>query len=149
MNEEQKEKITNFLKDNKFAVLATTSSSGYPESSLVGFSNTENGDIVFRSLSNSRKNQNIKENSKVSVVVVFGQDSWRTLQLEGVARLVVDPKEKTTLEDSHCQKIKAYEKFRDNQMNEYFVVETRWLRYTDLSSSPAEVWEVNNEKTSK
>jgi general stress protein 26 len=145
MTQEQKDRIGQVLEANNFAVIATNSASGYPESSLVGFSNTENGDIVFRSLSNSRKNQNIKENSNIFVVIGFGQDSWATIQIEGIARLVIDPTEKAVLEDSHCQKIKAYEKFRDNEMNEYFVVEVSWLRYTNLSTSPAEVWEVKND----
>ncbi len=145
MNEEQKEKITNFLKDNKFVVLATNSSSGYPESAIVGFSETDEGGIIFRSLSDSRKNQNIKINPKVSLVILSDNKEWRTLQIEGLARLL-NSEEVSMIEDKHFHKNKAYEAYKNNPLNEYFIVEPEWVKYSDLSVTPQEVWEISDIK---
>jgi general stress protein 26 len=143
MNEEQKEKIKNFLKNNKFAVIATNSSSGYPESAIVGFLGTDEGDIIFRSLSDSRKNQNIKINPKVSLVVLSDNKEWKTLQIEGLARLLTT-EEVSMVEDEHCEKNKAYEAYKSNPLNEYFIVEPVLFKYSDLSVAPQEVFEFSN-----
>ena len=90
MTPEQKQKIEQVLSPNLFGVIATNSQEGTPQSSLVGISESKDGGIVFRSLANSRKNQNIKTNPKVSMIIGFGEKSLVSLQLEGRALLVVE-----------------------------------------------------------
>lgn len=143
MNEEQKEKISNFLENNKFAVISSNSISGYPESAIVGISNTDENHVVFRSLSNSRKNQNIKLNPKVSLVVLSDNKEWKTLQIEGLARLLTK-EEASVVEDKHCEKNKAYEAFKGHELNEYFMIEITWGRYCDLSPGSQEFFEFGN-----
>ena len=133
-------KIKAILEENNFAVLSTNSSTGFPESALVGFSSTEDLDIVFRSLNPSRKNQNIKKDSKVSMVIGFGESGW-SLQIEGVANILTK-EDSTLLRERHCQKLPVYKKFEDNDQNEYFMIKPLWFRYSDLSVNPVEVWEV-------
>jgi general stress protein 26 len=59
MNEEQKRKILEILKNNQFGIIATNSADSAPESAVVAVSETPNLEIVFGSFNNTRKNKNI------------------------------------------------------------------------------------------
>jgi general stress protein 26 len=139
MNEEQKEKILNILEQSKLGVIATNSDSGIPESALVGVSHTSELEIVIGSMNHTRKNQNMKKDPKVSLVI--GWDNSITLQIEGTAYFVT-PEERILLEEIHCQKSPMYGKFKDNTNQEYIKIKPTWIRYSDFSVNPKEVWEV-------
>jgi general stress protein 26 len=141
MTKEQKDLISKSLEENKFAVITTNSSIGYPSSAIIGFSTDDEGRIIFRSLSNSRKNQNIKKDGRVSLVVLWDNKEWKTLQIEGDARLLTK-EESLLVEEKHCQKNKAYEAYKNNELNEYFAVEILWARYCDMTVNPMDVWEI-------
>jgi general stress protein 26 len=143
MTEEQKQKILKVLHENEFGVVATfpTEEDGSPESAVVAISQTPDLEIIFGSFSSSRKNANIKNNAKVSVVVGWDKHAKITVQVEGVAYLVTNT-ERSLLEAAHCIKNPESEKFKNDSRQEYFKIIPRWIRYSDFSKDPQEVWEI-------
>ncbi len=143
MNEEQKQKILKVLHENEFGVVATfpVNKDGVPESAVVAISETPDLEIIFGSFVSSRKNGNIRNNSKVSVVVGWNKQAKTTVQIEGSARLAVGS-ERSSLEAVHCIKNPESEKFKNDSRQEYFKITPCWIRYSDFSKDPQEVWEI-------
>jgi general stress protein 26 len=140
MTEDQRKKITVLLKANQFCVLATNSTTGTPESAVVAFSNTSDLEIVFASFKQTRKNKNLEKDPHISMVI--GWDNLTTLQVEGTAEVVVG-EERARLEDAHCLKNQLSNKYRNDPRQVYFKVRPRWIRYSNFSVDPQEVWEVD------
>ena len=140
MNEKQKEKILSLFKRNEFGVLATNSESGSPESAVMAFSETDDLCIVFGSFKDTRKNKNIAKDPHVSVVI--GYENSTSVQFEGVAT-AVEGGEREILEEAHCQKNDGSQMFRNDLRQEYFKVVPTWIRYSNFSVDPQEVWEID------
>ncbi len=79
---DKKKILKEFLRKNKLAVLSTVSS-GKPQSAVLEFSETDDLEIVFDTLSTSRKYKNLKNDKNVSLVI--GWDENVTVQYEGEA----------------------------------------------------------------
>lgn len=141
MTEEQKTRILNLLDANHLGVLATNSDSGFPASAVVTISHTDDLSILFGSFDTTRKNTNIKKNSSVSIVVGWDMIERKTMQIEGQAVLVTG-EERERVENIHCAKNENFNSRRDNLHQEYFKIVPHWIRYSDLSVKPTEVWEV-------
>lgn len=144
MTEEQKNKIFAILKKNEFGVVATLPNEigKAPQSAVVAISETPDLHIIFGSFNSSRKNNNIKYNPHISVVVGWDNKDKKTLQIEGKAQLVLDNKEQELLEEMHCVKNPSSERFRNDPRQEYFRMVPYWIRYSDFSKDPQEVWEI-------
>ena len=139
MTSDQQHKIATLLANNQFCVVATNSSANAPESAVVAFSSTPEFEIVFGSFKDTRKNQNLSKDARVSIVI--GWDNSTTLQIEGEAiRLMGE--ERARLEDAHCIKNELSNKYRNDARQEYFKVVPWWIRYSNFSVDPQEIWEV-------
>jgi pyridoxine/pyridoxamine 5'-phosphate oxidase len=75
--------IYQFIAKQKLGVLATLSPGGRPQSALVGIAVTPELEIIFNTVKNSRKFQNLVSNSGCSFVV--GWTGEITVQYEGQA----------------------------------------------------------------
>jgi pyridoxine/pyridoxamine 5'-phosphate oxidase len=131
--------LYHFLRAHKLAVLATTAS-GSPQSALVGIAVTPNLEIVFDTLSNSRKYQNLRTNPACSLVI--GWDHEQTLQYEGTAEQLQHP------ELPHYQAIyfAAHPDGRSRLSSSgisYFLIRPRWLRYSDYNQNPPLIEELS------
>lgn len=73
-----------FLRKQKLAVLATIAADGSPQCALVGFAVTPELEIVFDTVSTSRKYANLMTNAKAAFVI--GWEHEVTVQYEGVAQ---------------------------------------------------------------
>jgi general stress protein 26 len=140
MTPEQKEKINTILVENHYGVIATNAGEGSPQSAIVAVSSTPELEVVFGSFAANRKNQNILKNPNVSVVI--GWDKIITVQLEGTARLI-EGEQRIILEDAHCKKNVGSTKFRKDPRQQYYKITPNWIRYSNYSINPQEVWEVN------
>ena len=142
MSPEQKEKIIKLLENNRFGVIATypTELDRAPESAVVAISYTLNLEIVFGSFNTTRKNKNLERNSKISIVVGWDNTLKQTLQMEGEAFKILGA-ERIKLEEAHCQRNIESNHFRNDQRQEYFKIKPYWIRYSDFSKDPQEVWE--------
>lgn len=72
-----------FLQKHRLGVVATTSPDGDPQSAVVGIAVTDQLEIVFDTLSTTRKCRNLRRHPQISVVV--GWDQEITVQYEGIA----------------------------------------------------------------
>ena len=75
--------LYNFMRQHKFAVLATVSPANIPESACVGIAVTPGLEIIFDTVSDSRKYKNLLLNPNISFVI--GCDKEQTVQYEGIA----------------------------------------------------------------
>src|ERR1700730_8044433 len=78
------EEIFDIAKRKRFLVVSTVNESGAPEAALMGFALTQAKEVVFDTLSTSRKAVNLARNPAAALVI--GWDENVSLQIEGVAR---------------------------------------------------------------
>lgn len=60
---DKKKFILEFIKRHTLAVIATVNRENKVEAAVIEFGETENLELIFDTLSNSRKHRNIKRNS--------------------------------------------------------------------------------------
>ena len=75
--------LLRFLQKHRLGVLATVSESGAPESAVVGIAVSDQFEIIFDTLENTRKCRNLRRDSHISFVI--GWDAEITVQCEGLA----------------------------------------------------------------
>jgi PPOX class probable F420-dependent enzyme len=81
-----REELVEFVRACGFGVVATRAPDGSPQAALVGVAATDRGEIVFDTLSGSRKCRNLQAFPRVALVI--GWDDAVTLQCEGDAEIV-------------------------------------------------------------
>ncbi len=142
MTTEHSAAVRALLADNVLAVVATNSSSGFPQSAVVALSETEELELIFATFNDTRKFVNLAADQRLSLVVGWNNENKRTLQIEGLARLA-EGDEQEWAADIHCAKSVASRRFRDDPRQHYFIVRPVWLRYSDYMAQPKEIWEYN------
>jgi len=131
--------IYSFMARFRYGVISSTSRNGTPQSALVGIAVTQDLEVVFGTEKSSRKYPNLIERPMCSFVV--GWSGEQTVQFEGVA---VEP-EGTELE--RVQKA-YYLAWPDGPARllwpniAYFVVQPRWIRFSDFDQVPPMIVEV-------
>jgi pyridoxine/pyridoxamine 5'-phosphate oxidase len=113
--------------------VSTVNESGAPEAALMGFALTQAKEVVFDTLSTSRKAVNLARNPAAALVI--GWDESVSLQIEGVARRPVG-------EDLASAKAAYFGQWPDGRAREdwpniaYVVVQPKWIRYSNYSGAP-------------
>jgi pyridoxine/pyridoxamine 5'-phosphate oxidase len=129
-----------FLIQCKLGVLGTIGDAGTPQSALVGIAVTEDLEIVFDTVKNSRKYPNLIARPACSFVV--GWAGEKTVQYEGQAE------ELSGSELQRCQKV-YFQAWPDGRSRltwpriVYFIVRPRWIRYSDFDQNPPLIREFN------
>jgi len=132
-----------FMREHLLGVVATTSPEGTPEAAVVGVATTERFELVFDTLSTTRKATNLRRSPKVAFVI--GWDAEQTVQYEGVADEPTGPE---------LQRLKRdyFAKFPEGPMREswpditYVRVRPTWIRYSDFRDGEATVYEYSAEE---
>jgi general stress protein 26 len=75
-----------YMRRHKLAVVSTIGADGGPQSALVGVGMTNALEIVFDTLSTTRKHANLQRDSRIAVT--FSGRGEMTLQYEGAATLL-------------------------------------------------------------
>lgn len=112
-------------------VVSTVDAQGNPEAAFISLAVTENFEIVFETLTTSRKYLNIQERMKAALVI--GWDEGQTFQIEGVADEPVDW-EKDELKKSYYSACPENAGHRDWPDMTYIRVRPRWIRYSNYGS---------------
>lgn len=120
--------VNDFLIQHSTCVLASIADDDQPIAATVGFSHRSNFEIMVGTNNKSYKYQNIKNRSKVAIVVGF--EGSKTVQLEGVAREFT-PSESEL--EAHYNKVPAARKFQHQEGQTYLLISPSWLRFTDYS----------------
>jgi pyridoxine/pyridoxamine 5'-phosphate oxidase len=127
------EEIFDIAKRKRFLVVSTVNESGAPEAALMGFALTEAKEVVFDTMSTSRKAVNLARNSAAALVI--GWDDNISLQIEGIAR-------RTVGDDLASAKEAYFREWPDGRAREtwpniaYVVVQPKWIRYSNYSGAP-------------
>jgi PPOX class probable F420-dependent enzyme len=128
-----------FLRGHRLAVITTVSPEGSPQAAVIGIAVTEALDIVFDTLSTSRKYANLRADPRVALVI--GWQAEQTVQVEGVAEVLSGD----ALDA--CKQV-YFTAFPDGRERErwpdiaYVRVRPRWLRYSDFSPTPPKIEEL-------
>lgn len=124
-------------------VVSSINQDGKPESATVAFTEDDRLRIVFGTSSLSRKSQNILQNKHISVVVTDLKSS-QTVQLEGTAQILeANNPELENYQALHFAKNPFSAKYKTDPTQCWVLIEPNWIRYTNISSFPWQVEEIN------
>jgi pyridoxine/pyridoxamine 5'-phosphate oxidase len=132
------EEVFDIAKTKRYLVVSTVNESGAPEAALMGFALTPAKEVVFDTLSTSRKAVNLARNPAAALVI--GWDENVSLQIEGVARRPVE-------NDLASAKAAYFGEWPDGRAREnwsniaYVVVKPKWIRYSNYAAGPPVVEE--------
>jgi general stress protein 26 len=127
------EDVFDIVRRKRLLVVSTVDPANAPEAALLGFALTQQNEIVFDTLSDSRKAHNLARNPAAALVV--GWDDNVSIQIEGEAR-------RPEGDDLAGAKEAYFREWPDGREREhwpniaYFVVRPRWLRYSNYSGVP-------------
>jgi pyridoxine/pyridoxamine 5'-phosphate oxidase len=130
--------VYDFVASHKLGVLGSISPDGFPQSALVGIAVTPNLEIIFDTISSSRKYRNLAANPKASFVI--GWSGEVTVQFEGEAFLP-EPKELPEYQNMYFARWPECRTHRSWPGICYFVVRPNWIRYSDYDQKPALIQE--------
>lgn len=135
------QELLDFLRSQRWAVEATSSASGRPQAAIIGYAATDRLELVFDTLTGSRKAANLRANPQIALVIGGWQDtSPRTLQLEGV----VDFPGGEVLERIKRTYIAVFPDGKDRESLPditYIRVVPNWMRLSDYTVEPPSIVE--------
>jgi general stress protein 26 len=141
-NHLMKDKITtikDFVAKELYCVVSTAGIDNKPESALVAFSESSDLEIIFGTSTDTRKAINILNNPSTSIVI--GLHGNISIQLEGRAR-IIPLEESGKYAEIHYKKQPGSKDYMDRPGECFVVVTVSWVRYTDISHHPENVFEV-------
>ncbi len=130
------QKLAEFIASCDLAVIGYLSPEGAPQSAVVGFAVTPELEIVFDTVSSSRKYRDLKGDPRCSVVVWSGEV---TVQFEGIAEETVADRYK----EAYFQKLPDGRERLSRPGITYFLVRPKWIRYSNFGARPPEIEEVS------
>ena len=92
-----KDLIYQFINRQKLGVVSTINPDSKPEAAVVGIAVSQSLEIIFDTVTTSRKYQNILHNSHVAFAI--GWDNEITVQFEGIAEVLDDSSEADKLRE--------------------------------------------------
>jgi pyridoxine/pyridoxamine 5'-phosphate oxidase len=125
-----------FLSAHRYGVVSSVAVDGSPQSALVGVAVTTDLEIVFDTVTSSRKYANLVARPSCSFSI--GWVGEQTVQLDGIARRPVG-EELAQYQDAY------FAVWPDGRARlawpelVHFVVEPRWIRYSDYEQSPPRI----------
>jgi pyridoxine/pyridoxamine 5'-phosphate oxidase len=131
--------VYRFLREHRLAVISTTGPAASPQAAVIGIAVTEALDIIFDTVTTSRKYANLCADPRVALVI--GWDLGQTVQLEGTAEVLSGPE----LDACKPDYFALWPDGRDRERwpdIAYIRVRPRWLRYSDYSRAPPRVEEL-------
>jgi general stress protein 26 len=126
-----KEFIYHFIKQHILGVISTCSKENKPEAALIGFAVSEELEIIFDTITSSRKYRNLMENPFVAMVI--GWDDETTVQYEGKATML-SGKESERLKEIY------FDVYKDGRQRAeswpglvHFKISPSWIRYSNYN----------------
>jgi len=135
--------LCRFIGRHQLAVLATVSDAGAPEAAVVGVAVTDDLELVFDTLGNTRKAANLRRDPRIALVI--GWDEEQTVQYEGLAD---EPSGAELARLRH----RYFEQFPDGPERlswpgiTYFRVRPTWVRYSDFRTPQAMIIELSGDE---
>lgn len=126
------------LRKHRLAVVSTVHD-GAPQAAVVGIAVTDDLEIIFDTLTTSRKYQNLTADPRAAAVI--GWDAEQTIQYEGVADFP------TGAELAACKQV-YFAAWPDGPTREtwpdigYVRIRLRWVRFSDFGAVPPRIEEM-------
>jgi hypothetical protein len=127
-----------WLRTQPFAVVSTTHGDGRAQAAVVGVAVTDALELVFDTLTTSRKYENLRRDGRCAVV------AWRdaeTIQLEGIADEPVGD-ERTRLVAHYLAAFPDGRARAELPTIAYFRIRPSWMRWSDFSTEPPRIEEI-------
>jgi len=127
MSPQKRAELADFIAGCDLAVVSYLSPEGTPQSAVVGIATTPELELIFDTVTSSRKYTNLRANPRCSIVMWRGEV---TLQYEGIAEEAAD----------HHYKEAYFKKMPDGRDRlswpgiTHFVVRPKWIRYSDFGT---------------
>ena len=138
-NTSTKIEVNEFLSKLPMGVIASVTTDGKPQAATVAFwSSDDLTKIVIGTSESSRKVKNFAKHPSVAFVAT-DEAKRCTVQLEGTARRATD--EDAALIDAYYQKLPFLNGARQAPRRCHFVIEVKWARFTDITTTPWTVTE--------
>jgi hypothetical protein len=134
----EKQQLLDFLTSSRLGVLSTIGPKGEPQSALVGIAVTPEFEIIFDTVSRSRKFANLARDPRAAFVI--GWEGEVTVQFEGVAKQISSTKLGRHHEIYFCAFPDGPARLKWEGIT-YYVVSPKWIRYSDFNQSPPEIKE--------
>lgn len=128
--------LLQFLRAQPWAVEASVSGQGNPQAAVVGVAVTDRLELVFDTLSASRKAANLREHPRIALVM--GWDDGQTAQVEGLADEPAGD-ELRQLQDVYLHRFPDGHERAALFGITYFRVSPLWIRYSDFRTKPPTV----------
>ncbi len=130
--------VLELLRKTKLAVISTVGEDA-PESAVLEFAETEDLELIFDTLSSSRKYRNLQKNHNASFVI--GWDDNLTVQYEGIVQELLS-EELERYKQIYFKKNPKAKRWEHVEGIRYFKVTPRWIRYSDLNQHPWDIKEI-------
>jgi hypothetical protein len=129
------------MRSHRYAVQASVSYVAHPQAAVVGIAVSDTFELVFDTLSTSRKAQNLRTNPTIAFVIGGTQDGdVRTVQYEGVAVVPSGRKLETARELYFARFPDGRDRLAWPGLIHVRVTPT-WIRYSDFNSNPPQIVE--------
>jgi general stress protein 26 len=124
-----------YVRKHKLAVVSTRAADGAPQGALVGVGVTDALELIFDTVSSSRKHRNLECDHRIAVTF-FGPDE-QTLQLEGFAHELstTSPEDAPYREAYYLSWPDGRERLKWPNLT-YWKVAPSWARYSDFNGGP-------------
>lgn len=125
-----------YIRSHKLAVISTLGANSAPQSAFVGVATTDKFEIVFDTVSTSRKHGNLLRDPRIAVTFAR-EPAEQTLQYEGMAF----PVSRDAAHDARFRE-EYYRAWPDGPDRlawpdlVYWGIAPRWLRYSDFDRGP-------------
>jgi hypothetical protein len=130
-----------FMRLHRYAVQASVSDIAHPQAAIVGIAVSDGFELVFDTVSTSRKAQNLRRNPAIAFVIGGTDDGdERTVQYEGVA-IIPSGGELEIVRELY------FARFPDGRDRLawpgliHIQVKPTWTRYSDFSTNPPQIHE--------
>jgi hypothetical protein len=130
-----RDELLAYMRSHKLAVVGSLAADGTPQAALVGIAVTDDLQVVFDTVSTSRKHGNLLRDGRASVT--FSGPGEQTLQMEGNAA----PASTTDAGDAIYLSA-YYQAWPDGRDRAkwaniaYWRIVPRWMRYSDYDRGP-------------
>src|SRR5215218_10293275 len=132
--------LLSFMREHSLAVQASVSPSGSAQAAAVGVVVTDDFEVFFDTVDESRKVENLRRNPRIAFVIGGTAAGERSVQYEGLAD------EPTGAELERLREL-YFESFPDGRERQtwsgitYIRTRPMWIRYSDFNHDPPEIVE--------
>jgi len=130
-----KAELLPYMRAHRLAVIATIGPDGDPQGALVGVAVTQDFEIIFDTVSNSRKHQNLRRDNRIAAT--FSGPGEQTLQIEGRANSVsLMAASDATYRETYYAAWPDGRERRAWLSIAYWRMAPHWARYSDYERGP-------------